>query len=224
MRPTQNQRLSSSTVTVVRSRLGILLPLLVAAVLALTGCGDDPEGGDADPTGPTSQPTGASPTPPTTADPTETGEPSASSSSTVAPATGDLLELPNVSVRAPKGFRADPPDLTYLRFAFERDGIQSIALANTPALVQDVPLRDQAEISIRNSAYSEQPKIQKPVEIGGVTMYHYGGRVNENEYVEEYGAIYDGSQVSVNFLLAATASAAERQQLVDSVMATLTLS
>ena len=53
-------------------------------------------------------------------------------------------------------------------------------------------------------------------------MYHYAGQVSDSEYVEEYGAIYDGSQISINFLLSATSSDAERQELVDSVMATLT--
>ena len=55
-------------------------------------------------------------------------------------------------------------------------------------------------------------------------MYHYAGQVNDNEYVEEYGAIYDGSQISLNFLLSPTMPEAERQELVDSVLATLTFS
>jgi len=211
-------------VAVVRSHLGKFLPFVVVAALALTGCGDDAEGDvDIGPTPQTSEPSGPSSASGST-DATAIGEPSASSTLTVPPATGDVLELSNVSVRAPQGFQADPPDMTYLRFAFERDGIGSIALANTPAVTEDVSLPQQAEISIRNSGYSEDPSIEEPVEVGGVSMYHYGGQVNDSEYVEEYGAIYDGSQISVNFLLAATDSAAERQELVDSVLASLTLS
>ena len=124
----------------------------------------------------------------------------------------------------PRGFQADPPDMSYLRFAFEQAGVQSIALANTPAVNEALPPRKQAVISIRNHVYSQLPTIEEPVEIGGVEMYHYAGQVNDSEYVEEYGAIYDGSQISINFLLSATSPEAERRELVDSVMATLTFS
>jgi hypothetical protein len=40
-------------------------------------------------------------------------------------------------------------------------------------------------------------------------MYHYAGKISDNEYVDEYGTIHDGSQVSINFRLAATSSDAE---------------
>lgn len=94
-------------------------------------------------------------------------------------------------------------------------------MGNTPAVNEALSLREQARISIRNNVYAEPPSILEPVEIGGVTMYHYAGKISDNEYVDEYGTIHDGSQVSINFRLAATSSDAERQQLVDSVMATL---
>jgi hypothetical protein len=203
-------------VAVVRSRLGIVLPFLLAAVLALGGCGDDPSEPDADPTGQSSSSDPSEP-PPETSTSTEP-------TPTVEPAAGELMELSNVSVRAPKGYQADPPDMSYLRFAFERAGIQSIALANTPAVNETLPLHKQAVISIRNHVYSQVPPIGDPVEIGGVTMYRYAGQVSDNEYVEEYGAIYDGSQISINFLLSATSSEDERRELVDSVLATLTFS
>jgi hypothetical protein len=141
----------------------------------------------------------------------------------VEPAAGDPMELSNVSVRAPAGFDVDPPDMSYLRFAFERGGVQSIALANTPA-INELPLRKQAVISIRSHVYTTQPTIEAPVEVDGVEMYHYAGQVSDSEYAEEYGAIYDGSQISINFLLSTTMPEAERRELVDSVMATLTLS
>jgi len=205
-------------VAVVRSRLGFFVPLIVAALLALAGCGDDPTS-EVD-NEPTEQ---ASPS----VDPTGTGEPTESlppTSPTVQPATGKLLELSNVSVRVPEGFQPDPPDLSYLRFAFERGGIQSIALGNTPAVNEDLSLREQARISIRNNVYDQPPSVLEPVEIGGIAMYHYAGKINPNEYVEEYGAVHDGSQVSVNFGLATTSPEAEREELVASVMASLTFS
>ena len=200
-----------------RSRLGIVLPFMLAAVLALSGCGDDPaEGPEADPTGQSSSSTPSETPPPSTTsiEPTPTGD----------PATGELLELSNVSMRVPTTFQADPPDMSYLRFAFEQAGVQSIALANTPAVNETLPLRKQAVISIRNHVYSQLPKIGDPVEVGGVTMYRYAGQVSDSEYVEEYGAIYDGSQISINFLLSATASDSEHRELIDSVLATLTFS
>jgi hypothetical protein len=203
-------------VAVVRRCLGFLVPLFVATVVALSGCSDD------SPVEVDDEPSEQSTTP--SADPTDTDEPTETSSPTVPPATGGLLELSNVSVRVPEGFQPDPPALSYLRFAFEQGGIQSIALGNTPAVNEDLSLREQARISIRNNVYSQQPSIQDPVEIGGITMYHYAGQISDNEYVVEYGAIHEGSQVSVNFRLAATSSDAERQQLVDSVMATLAFS
>ena len=127
-------------------------------------------------------------------------------------------------MQVPKEFQADPPDMSYLRFAFEKAGVQSIALANTPAVNEALPLHKQATISIRNHIYTTLPTIEEPVEIGGVELYHYAGQVSDSEYVEEYGAIYDGSQISINFLLATTGTDAERRELVDSVLATLTFS
>ena len=199
-------------VTDVRRPLGMFVSFMLAAVLALAGCGQDTE------TAPERDPS------PPSAVPTEGSDPPSSPSPTASPATGERLELANVSVRVPKGFRADPPDLSYLRFAFERAGVQSIALGNTPAVNAEVSLRDQARISIRNNVYSQAPTIEEPVEVGGLTMYHYAGRVNETEHVEEYGTIYDGSQLSVNFLLSAAAPDSERRQLVESVLATLDVS
>ncbi len=196
-------------VAAVRSLLGFFVPFVL--VLALAGCGDDPEGDDDQPTGRTHEPSGASSDPTPSLDPTEA----------VAPASGAALELSNVSLRAPQGFDADPPDGSNLRFAFERNGVQSIGLANTQAFNEALSLREQARISITNNVYPQQPSIMEPVEVDGVTMYHYGGRISDIEYVEEYGAIYDGSQISVNFRLAATTPRAERHQLVESVMASL---
>lgn len=208
-------------VAVVRSRLGLFVPLVVAVMLTLVGCADDPD--DDRPIGQTSEPTEES-APTESVDPTdpiEPSEPSAPASETVAAATGDPLELSNVSVRAPEGFDADPPDGSNLRFAFERGGVQSIALANTSSLDESQSLTEQARVSMRSNVYPRPPTLMEPVEFDGVAMYHYAGRVSEHEYVEEYGTIYDGSQISINFRLAATSSDAERQQLVASVMASL---
>ena len=199
-------------VAVVRSRLGFFVPFVV--FLALAGCADDPDADDqptGDPTVQTSEPTA------TPSDPT----PSTDRTETVEPASGEALELSNVSLRAPKGFDADPPDGSNLRFAFERDGVQSVSLANTQSFNEALSLREQARISITSGVYQRQPSIMKPVEFDGVRMYHYGGRISDIEYIEEYGTIYDGSQISVNFRLAATESKAERKQLVESVMASL---
>jgi hypothetical protein len=209
-------------VAVVRSRLGFFVPFVV--VLALAGCGDGDDESDDQPTGQTSAPTSESSDPTPSVDPTATGDPTASSGSTVAPATGEPLELSNVSVHAPKGFDADPPDGSNLRFAFERGGIQSIALANTDSTNEALSLRNQARISITNNVYPRKPSVLGPVEVDGVEMYHYAGPVSDNEYVDEYGAIYDGSQISINFLLSATAAEAEHRELIDSVLATLTFS
>jgi hypothetical protein len=206
-------------VTVVRSRLGFFVPFLVAVLLTLVGCGDDPD--DVQPTGQTPAPSGESSEPPPSAEPTGSGESSAPAGETVEPAAGDLLELSNVSVRAPKGFDADPPDGSNLRFAFARVGIQSIALANTSSLDESQTLLEQARISLRTNVYPRPPKLMEPVEIDGVRMYHYAGRISEHEYVEEYGTIYDGSQISINFRLEMASSEAERQGLVASVMASL---
>lgn len=201
-----------------RSRLGIVLPFVVAFVLALSGCGDDPsEDVDSEPSGQAS--IGETSSAPPSVEPSD--DVPSSPTSTVEPAAGNLMKLSNVSANAPKGFTVDPPDMSYLRFAFERNGVQSISLANTPSVNEELSLGKQAEISIRNHIYSTAPQIEKPVEIGGVKMYHFAGQVNDSEYVEEYGAIYDGSQVSINFLLSADATDAERTELVESVMASM---
>ncbi len=61
------------------------------------------------------------------------------------------------------------------------------------------------------------------VTIDGVECYHVTGSISRLDQFDDFGAIHDGGQVNLHFIFATRDySPAERQEIIDSVLATWT--
>lgn len=183
-----------------------VLAALVAAGLLLTGCSDE----DADPQ--------ADPSDTATSSDTATpDEPTASPEPTVEPASGVRVELDRIAMHAPAGWRKAKQLSPFLVQVDEPGSVNSVSLGDLSA-VSDTPLQEQAEIAADNERQSE---IVDPVEIGGVDWYHIVGREDRFADFEQFGTIHNGSEAVISFSLDTELAEDERQQIIDSVLATV---
>ena len=84
-----------------------------------------------------------------------------------------------------------------------------------------VAAEDTARLSIKNSSWNPKPRVADPVTIDGATFYHLTGPVGGGVRLDEYGSVQDSRLVKISFEL--EGPAAQRQELVDSVLATVHL-
>ena len=190
-----------------------------ALVLLLTACADD---GSADaapdeasasttttPTEPSETPTDPAPTSTIVPEPT------------VAPATGPELEQDAASLRLPEGWQLDELQASYLASGNDaRLGQGNIGLSQFPSLVSN-PTDAMIERSTNRTRFQGKGEVLDPVDVGGVEMLHVAGRagtVLEDEYV----ALVDGDLVSITFSTEPGLDEAQRDELVASVLASVT--
>ncbi|GAA4375484.1 hypothetical protein GCM10023146_29710 [Nocardioides caricicola] len=191
----------------------------LAAVLLLgAACGNDDASADPSPDPTTSSAT-SSPSPTDEA----TGEPTGEPSSTVAPATGPVLDLPLASVRAPKGWFLTPRIVPQQVDAGTREyTFSSITLAQIKSYDLSMSADGLADNWLESSFYPRQPKKLPLTELDGTEAYHLAGQVQKNLYLEEFGAQTDGKVVALTFLFSPAASPEERQDVIDATLATFT--
>ena len=186
------------------------LSLLVCAAL-LGGCGEDEPDPEAEPDA-SSTSTSADDT-----DPTEPSEPS------VEPASGEVVELGSLTVTFPQGFdtreassmggdvvTGDAPDGD-ARIAFvaaEDYNHQSLDTA--------------VDYAIAAGLWTRRPKRLGDVEVDGVKMYQLSGPGSGGSTDVQFGAEHGGYDISLT--IGAVGPAAERQELIDSILATATWS
>lgn len=190
------------------ARTVLLLAFLVPGVSACSGDGD-PEG--------TPSPPGAS----TSAEPSSPSSPAAPE---VDPATGPLLELEAVTLRAPEGFRAQSSQFDFSRSAVAPPGgpSGSVYAAEGPAFSR-IPLDRLARIDLRTGGLGEDRRIVDPVGVAGVRMYQIVGR-SELEDFWAYGAIVGDQKVTIEIALAGSLSPAEQDSILGSVLASVSWS
>jgi hypothetical protein len=186
--------------------LGALATTL--AVLTLIGCGGDEPGTDP-PTGSTTPGGESSPSEPTT------------SEATVEPAAGDVLESGDSAfARAPEGWKVKE-----FGFGFgivqASSGLSTIIYTDFGAVDVSTP-REMAEVELQGNV-DKNAEVAYDVELGGEPAYlvteRSGGRTELS-----YGAVRGGNAVSVGFSLDPELSEDERQEIVDSVLASFTWS
>ncbi len=196
-------------------RFAAVVALIVLAALA-SACSDDgsPEA-DPSPSGSSAE------APPTTGEPTSEPPTSAPPSATVQPATGPSLDLKYLSVRAPEGWDAYFSTASQARADDLPETTNGLAVSGFEAILgsEGLDLRTQAQIAIDSGAYLRRPTIREPVEIAGVSFYRVAGRINKVSHLESFGTTHDGVYVTLDFQLNIDQSAAERQKLIDSVLA-----
>ncbi|GAB2445948.1 hypothetical protein GCM10027062_28730 [Nocardioides hungaricus] len=178
---------------------------LAAASLLLAGCGGDPQ---AEPGGTPTSSTPTEPTEPTRSEPT---------APVVEPATGFTFDLERITMRAPEGWRKTKAPASFLLGADDPKTVSTIILSDLMA-VRDQPLAGQVRIALKSTP---QLKVQEPVEIAGVKWYHLAGRDDQYATLDSFGTIYNDSEAVIDFSLDNDLSADKKQQIIDSVLATV---
>lgn len=184
-----------------------VVPALLVVALSVAACGGSDDPGATEPTSSATTPSAPSSSP--TDEPTET----------VTAATGDLLNLPHASVRVPDGWTKLGNSLFDQRDAGDDDSTSLITLGEIESFGGQVDPDQLARSAIRTSPFPIDPKVLPTVEVDGVEMYHLAGKVDRNAYLEDFGAVVDDTIVSLSFDFETSIAPAERQQVVDAVLA-----
>lgn len=186
----------------------------LAAVLLLgTACGSDDPSAD-----PTPEPTSSS----TTGSATPSPSPSDDPTSTVAPATGPLLKIAQATARVPDDWFIDLPrivpeqvDAGSKNYSYSVITLTQIDSFNTSATADE--LGDQW---LEVSPYPKVPKKLPTIELDGKDVYHIAGQVQPHLYLEAFGSQQNGKLVEISFSFSPVATPEERQEIIDSTLAT----
>lgn len=201
-----------------KRRLGSLsLRVVLGAALASTAAcsgGDDAPGATPAPAGPTSSSGAATGTP--------TGAPSAPSTPEVEPASGPDLSQTRLTVRAPQGWELTREGDPFTGQA--TDGLSSIIVTEIEDFGDGtLSLREQARIALESSAYLQTPSIVDPVEIDGRQWFHISGPMDKVRTIDSFGMSEDGTSYTVSITITRSDSEAERQAVVDAVLASISV-
>lgn len=170
---------------------------LVSCAALLTACGGDEE----DPSGSPS----SSPPPSATAEP---------STPSVEPASGARVELGSFQVRFPQGW--EPRELGTLAVTTTGPEAEHLALTAHQAPAAR-PLDELIDAAVATGMWSKRPERLEDVEVDGVLMYHLAGPGLNGYTDEQLGAEFGGYNVTLT--VSTTGSAADRRDLVDSLLA-----
>jgi hypothetical protein len=146
---------------------------------------------------------------------------SASPTATVEPAAGPALNIPRATVRVPKGWYLTPRIVPEQADAGNDSySFSSISLAQIDSFDPSLNADELADNWLDSNSYPQDPQELPLTELDGVEVYHLAGMVQKHLYLEEFGAQTAGKVVSLAFMFSPVASPEERQEIIDSVLAT----
>jgi hypothetical protein len=202
---------SGSVSRSIRTRV-VAAAALGALVPTLAGCGGDDHEPGAD----------NSPSPTATAE-SSTAESSAATadpSPSVAPATGVLLDMPNATINAPKGWKPLDDFLDYSTEANPPTGTGAVRLSSLEFPGPEIPLDLQAKGALKSRL--GDMKRQPDVEIAGVEFYHLAGVPTDFSHLDAYGVLHDGYQTTIDFEFANEMPETERARIIAESLASFT--
>ena len=176
--------------------------LAVACVLVTAGCNDAPP--DADPTASASS-----------GEPRGTDRPSASSTPSVAPATGRLMRTSGATMNAPKGWTTvSAKTFNYLTVSSD-DGLSTVTLSDFGTVTEA-----DTEKYLRQTVRQEEPENARSeaADLGTAPGLHLSWH-DDTFQNDVYGAILENTYVYVWFTQYTDLPAAERQRNIDSALA-----
>ena len=190
---------------------------LVAVVLTLVlaACGADSDGatGTGSEAPDTSESSSPSETPSET--PTET-----ESTPVVAPASGPTIKVKGIRVNAPKGWLASM-SVAAGQSAYPRGVIGTLVglhlFPNSELFtVEELAVEELGSIGARRKRLDD-------LTIDGYQVYHLQGSPEPGVEVERFGTIVNDGRVAIEFRFANRESRAQRDEIIQSVLATLQL-
>jgi hypothetical protein len=177
------------------------LVLLACSALVLAGCGAD----------------SSEAAHPASSGPTATAS---TGGSGVDPASGRTISLTAFTAHTLEGYDYDNSLAKEIVFSSSPDLGQNITFSDItvyPGTTTSVAAR----LTVKDSSWRPHPRTETPVTIDGAQWYHLTGPIGHGKHLEDYGTVHDSRLVRVSFEL--TARAAQRQRIVESVLATVDL-
>jgi hypothetical protein len=182
---------------------------LVFGTVLLAACGSNAA----------SEPSGSA-SPPATDAPTEPTVETQSPTPTVAPATGKAIKVEGLMVRTPQGWNTNIP-LALQQAAFPKGVIGTIMrvyhFPNSGLFTID-ELAD-AEVA----EYGANGRRLEDLELDGEQVYHLVGNPDRGVYAERFGTIIDDARVFLEFQFANDEDRSTRDEIIQSVLATVQL-
>ena len=190
----------------------------LAALAACSGEDDDPPSSSGTPT--------ASPTATASASATSSTDASADPStdpSTDAGPTGPVMEGEAAALTLPDNYRIVSRGAV-LTSAEDDRGKVYVGYGELKAVGPDPSLDDQAAQARRNAMTDPPPKILDPVTVDGVELYHVAGvGFSVRSVLDEFGARVGNADFSVRVEMDDDIPDAERQEIVEQVLAGLVI-
>lgn len=183
------------------------MSLLLGCSVLLAGCGDDEEPPEDAPSG---SPTSEAPSP-SESEPTEP---------IVEPAAGPRVELGSLTVSYPEGYEPRESEAlgAELVAASGPDGERLALGAYEDFSPQS--LDEAVDLAITTGLWIRKPKRLVDLEVDGVSMYHLAGPGGVGSTIEQFGAEF--GDFDMTFTVSTEGSKADRQELIDSILATAT--
>lgn len=190
-----------------------LVTLVTLVMLVLAGCGEGTESrrdGGENTTPPES--TSAEPTATTSESPTE-----AESSPTIEPATGKVIKVEEIRARVPEGW------ITSIRLPIQQGAFPSGVLY-TFIRVFHFPNSGLFTIDelgdVERKTFGSKGKRLDDLVIDGQQVYHLTGNPDRG-HAERFGSIVNDAQVFIEFQFGAGQGRAARDEIIQSVLATV---
>lgn len=130
------------------------------------------------------------------------------------------MSLAAFTARTPHGFDYDNSLAKEIVFSSSRDTLQNLEYSDV-TVYPGTSNSFAARLSIKNSSWAPKPSVAAPVTVDGARFYHLTGPVGHGVRLDEYGSVQGSRLVKISFELRGTR--AQRQHLVDSVLATVRL-
>lgn len=183
-----------------------LAAVVLAAVLGVTGCGDDPaSSADPDPTG--------SRSPSATDEPSTTGP---------APADGPLVRMPPGSFRAPRGWKLSDESLGgwFAMKASSPDHRQSVFIAYYDEVSWTLDTVTRKSRESLDGMVDGGVRVGDPTDVGGHPAYHVFSTKSFDRR-DVYGFLVDGYWITLDFSVFDPEHQPD-QAVIDSVLASWT--
>jgi len=185
---------------------------LASLSLTLVSCGDDEDSG-----------AGGQETPPASPSASASASPSETASSTVAPATGPVLTMPNAQLNAPDGWKKTRSIVDYQVAAASPDFSDGVffAAVELPSGGSALSLEEQMQTALESATDKPKPEPMDPVTIDGVEWWHLSS-TGPDGGTDRYGVDHDGYETSITITFDGDDTAQEREDAVAGVLASFT--